>query len=380
VEDISMSSLLQLCVEEQARLAFEQQRGWRRLLNVPRVASSALQTHVNTTAHDVVFKTGTLELLHYRRETPATHPVPVLICYALVNRSYILDLQPDKSVVRRYLEQGFEVYLIDWGSPSPADSGLTLEDYVCRLLRGAVDFVLGAHSCQSLHLLGYCMGGTLAALFTALEPERIDTLTLLAAPIDFAGRESLLNLWTDQKYFDVDAFIEANGNCPASFLQVCFLYIKPIQNLMEKSLAFHDQMDDPRFTSTFFAMERWVNDNVPVAGATFREFIKKLYQENQLVRGQFQLGNRRIELARIVCPLLLLTAKNDHLVAPASTLGIRRHVGSRDIQSMTIDAGHVGLVVSSKAHATFWPSAVRWLVTRATSSARAQIDATSTPT
>ena len=84
-------------------------------------------------------------------------------------------------------------------------------------------------------------------------------------------------------------------------------------------------------------MERWVNDNIPVAGETFREFVKKLYQRNELVRGEFRLGGRRVDLRRITCPLLLLTAKNDHLVAPASTEGIRPHVGSRDVTSMAIE-------------------------------------------
>ena len=355
------ASMLEILVDQQATWFAEQQRAWRRMLSFPSVVESASQTRVGTTPQDVVFERGTIKLLRYRRQTRAQFAEPVLLCYALINRPYILDLQPDKSVVRRYLEQGFDVYMIDWGVPTDADHGLKLADYVCDFLNGAVNFVLQQHGCQNLHLLGYCMGGTISALFAALEPHLVRTLTLLAAPIDFGGRESLLNLWTDRKYFDVDAFIDANGNCPASFLQSCFLYTKPVQNLLEKNITFFEQMDNPRFVSNYFAMERWLNDNVPVAGETFREFVKKLYQDNQLVRGQLHLGERRVDLGRITCPLLLLTAKNDHLVAPPSTQGIQAHVGSRDIKAMMIDAGHVGLVVSGKAHKTFWPEATRWL-------------------
>jgi polyhydroxyalkanoate synthase len=111
-------------------------------------------------------------------------------------------------------------------------------------------------------------------------------------------------------------------------------------------------------------MERWVNDNIPIAGETFREFVKNLYQGNELVRGETCLDKRRVELSRIECPLLLLTAENDHLVAPPSTERILPHVSSRDVKAMRIDAGHVGLVVSSKAHKTFWPDAARWLARR----------------
>jgi polyhydroxyalkanoate synthase len=268
--------------------------------------------------------------------------------------------------VQRYLERGFDVYLIDWGVPTDRDRDLSLAHYVEELLSSVVDFVLAAHDLERLHLVGYCMGGTLSTLFAALYPRRVRTLTLLAAPIDFADRTSLLNVWTDERHFDVDAFVDAHGNCPAWFLQSCFQSMKPVQNYWEKHLGFFEQLEDARFLSAFFAMERWVNDNIPVAGETFREFVKKLYQGNQLVRGEFRLGEKRVDLGAITCPLLLLTAKNDHLVAPASTEGIRPHVGSSDVSGTTIDAGHVGLVVSGKAQKSLWPSATSWLAERST--------------
>ncbi len=158
-----------------------------------------------------------------------------------------------------------------------------------------------------MHLLGYCMGGTMAALFTALRPELVRTLTLLAAPIDFVGHDALLNLWTDPRHFDVDGLVDAYGNCPAWFLQTCFLPHEPrSRNLIEKNISFYEQMDDPRSMTNHFALENWVNDNIPVAGETFREFVKNLYQRNLLVKGELSLGGRRVDLARITCPLLLL--------------------------------------------------------------------------
>jgi polyhydroxyalkanoate synthase len=347
---------------------------WRRWLSVPRVVEAAFQTRVGTTPREIVLRDGTHELLRYTRTTPATQTEPILLCYALVNRPYILDLEPDRSVVRQYLDQGFEVYLIDWGSPSYDDRGLTLEHYVSGFLAKAVDLILRKHERPSLHLLGYCMGGTLAAMFAALRPDALRTLTLLAAPIDFAGKEALLNLWTDPAYFDVDALVDTYGNCPAWFLQSCFLTMNPIRNFFDKSIAFYEQMDDPRSVTSFFALEHWLNDNIPVAGETFRAFVKQLYQRNELVTGRLTLGGQRVDLARITCPLLLLTAKEDHLVAPSSTEGARAHVGSREVTSMGLGAGHVGLVVGRKAHTTFWPAATRWAAARSTQVSDAIID------
>jgi len=351
--------------EKQASWLDEQRRFSSRLLSLPRVAalaaSSAADTRMGATPHDVVFELGSMRLLRYRRTTPATARHPLLFCYALINRPYILDLLPSKSVVQRYLEQGFEVFMIDWGVPSDSDRVLTLHDYVCGRLASVVDFVLRDRGVEQLHLLGYCMGGTLATFFAALEPHRVRTLTLLATPIDFSSRSCLLNIWTDEQTFDVDAFVDAHGNCPASFLQACFLCLKPVENLLEKQVAFCEQLDDPGFVTGYFALERWLNDNIPVAGETFREFVKCLFQRNQLTLGQMKLGERSIDLARIDCPLLLLTASNDHLVPPESTERLRDHVSSSDITALALDAGHVGLVVSGKAHKSFWPKAVRWL-------------------
>lgn len=337
---------------------------WRRVQCVPRVLKQARDTRVGTTPHEVVLSRGTFKLLKYRRDTPVEQVEPVLFCYALVNRPYILDLQPDKSIVRRYLERGFDVYMIDWGVPSGGDQHFTIEHYVCGFLHECVQFILEKRACKDLHLLGYCMGGTFSTMYTALFPERIRTLTLLASPLDFSGNESLLNVWSDARYFDVDAFIDAHGNCPADFLQACFLYIKPIQNVIEKKIAFYEGMTDVGFVNNFFALEHWVNDNIPVAGETFRQFVKQLYQHNQLVRGEFRLGEWTIDLKQIACPLLLLTARNDHLVPPSSTEGLRPHVSSRDITSVISESGHVGLVVGGKAQKVVWPDATAWMANR----------------
>jgi polyhydroxyalkanoate synthase subunit PhaC len=192
-----------------AGLFKEQRRTLSRLLSIPNVIVTARRTKVGTSPNDVVLREGTHTLLRYRRETPATHAEPVLLCYALVNRPYILDLQSDKSVVRQYLDRGFDVYMIDWGVPTDADRGLTVAHYVSGFLARAVELIRRQHAGNKLHLLGYCMGGTLSALHGALQPDSLKTLSLLAAPIDFGGQESLLNLWTGPASFDVDALLHA---------------------------------------------------------------------------------------------------------------------------------------------------------------------------
>jgi polyhydroxyalkanoate synthase len=360
------STMFEMLIEQQNSSLDEAQKFWKRFLSIPKVIEKARETKVGGTPHDVVYEEDTLKLLRYRRETPATYAEPVLVCYALVNRPYILDLQPDKSVIRQLLARGFEVYMIDWGAPTAADRSLRLEDYVCGFIKNVIDYVTEHEQVSNVNLLGYCMGGAMSTMFTAVYPELVKNLVLLAVPIDFSSRDALMHLWTDEKYFDIDALIDTYGNCPAGFLQGCFVMMKPVQNLYEKYYTFYDKMYDSRFVENFFSMEKWVNDNIPVAGETFREFVKKCYQRNQLVKGEFRLGDIPVKLDRITCPVLLLTAKDDHLVPPESTEGIIPHLGSQDVKSMMINAGHVGLVVSSKAQREFWPEATRWIADRST--------------
>ncbi len=129
----------------------------------------------------------------------------------------------------------------------------------------------------------------------------------MAAPLDFGvgADDSLVQVWSDPKYFDVDALIDAFGNCPATFLQASFQMMKPVQNYVTKYITFYDKMDDEKFVENYVAMEKWTNDNIPVAGETFREFVKKLYQRNELVKGEFRLGvgEEPVQLKRITCPL-----------------------------------------------------------------------------
>ena len=217
---------------------------------------------------------------------------------------------------------------------------------------------------EQVNILGYCMGGTMSAMYTALHQKAVRNLILLAAGIDFASRDGLLNLWTDQRYFDVDAFVDAFGNCPASFLQNSFLWLKPVQNLIEKPIHFVESLADEKELDEFLTMETWLNDNVPVPGEVFREFVKFLYQQNLLVRGQMPVGRHIVNLKDITCPVLNLMASRDHLVPCAQSESFNDLVSSTDRKAIKLSAGHIGMAVGSRAQEELWPPAVQWLAER----------------
>jgi polyhydroxyalkanoate synthase len=186
----------------------------------------------------------------------------------------------------------------------------------------------------------------------------------MAAGIDFRTREGLLNLWCDSRYFDVDKFVDAYGNAPAEFLQSMFLMLKPVQNLIDKPISLFERLEDDEFVDDFLAMEGWINDNIPVPGEVFRQFVKYLYQENLLVQNQLPVGKHIVRLDKITCPVLNLMARKDDLVPCSQSAPLNDLISSKDKQIIDFPAGHIGLAVGGKAQRDLWPKAVEWLAKR----------------
>lgn len=350
------------------------QRMWsdfaRKMSHMPRVMEVARRVRVGATPSETVFRLDKLRLLHYPTESQPSFQTPLLFVFALVNRPYILDLRPGKSVVSHFVNHGFNTFNLDWGVPSDGDRYLDMEDYIEKYLDTVVDQVRKRTGCDRINILGYCMGGTMSAMYTALHPDKVKNLILLAAPVDWSNREHLLAKWTDAGVLDVDQLIEVYGNAPPELLQMSFLLLKPVSTLVEKYFTFYENIEDEKFLEDFFAMETWLNDNIPVAGEMFRQFVKLCMQENRLIQGRLRVGDRTVNLRNITCPVLNLTASSDHLVPCGQSLPFNDAVGSTDRKSITFPAGHIGMAVGSKANRELWPKACEWLAERSEPAAK----------
>jgi len=156
------------------------------------------------TPKDIIYKRGTLQLYHYRPLSNEVYRVPVLLVMSLVSKSYILDLAPGQSFIEFLLKQGYDVYLIDWGVPRPEDRVLRLEDYIVDFMPDCIARILADNGEPDLSVIGYCMGGMLAIMYSALYPNLpLKNLICLTTPVNFDGM-GLTRQWTDQRYFDVD--------------------------------------------------------------------------------------------------------------------------------------------------------------------------------
>jgi polyhydroxyalkanoate synthase len=333
---------------------------------VPDGLETMAGVEVGGTPSEVVYEENKLELHRYEPLVPAEerHDVPILFVYALINRPYILDLQPDRSVIRRMLEAGFDVYMIDWGEPSELDTSLSLHDYVNRYVDNCVDEVRERSGQDSINVLGYCMGGTMSVMYAALHPEKVRNLGLMAAGLCFDGTGGILEMWGDEEFFSPGAVTETFGNVPAEFLDVGFALMDPVHNYVTKYGNLYDNIDDDDFVENFARMEKWLNDPIDVAGVAYRQFLEDIYQENKLYRNELELNGERVDLDNIAMPVIQVIGEYDHLIPPEASRPFNDVVGSDDTELMEYSTGHIGLSVSSSTHENLWPAVADWFAER----------------
>src|SRR5436190_16983891 len=292
---------------------------------------------IATTPKDEVWHQDKVSLHHYRPLAEKKVATPVLIVYGLIGRYTMADLQEDRSLVRNLLNLGVDLYVVDWGNPSRADRWLTLDDYIDGYLDGCVQFIRERSGLDKISLLGICEGGVFTTCYAALHPEMVKNLVLTITPVDFhadASEERLgfgfINLWTRSlKPEDIDRLIEAYGNLPGEFMGSVFSMMTPMRTLTKYNLDLLEVMDDKKKLLNFLRMEKWIADRPHHPGEAAKQWLKDLYQDNKLVKGELKLGGRTVDLKNLTMPVLNVFAKDDHIIPPATTQALRLCVGSK---------------------------------------------------
>lgn len=318
---------------------------------------------VGTAPKELVYEEDKLKLYRYKGEGKSTCAVPVLIVYALVNRQYMLDLQPDRSFIRNLLKLGLDIYIIDWGYPTKVDMYLTMDDYINGYIDNCVDAIRRDTKIDKVSLMGICQGGTFSTIYSALHPEKVQNLVTLVAPFDFSTNDGLLFNWA--KCMNVDALVENYRVIPGDILNAGFLMLMPFNLNIKKYLDMLDVMEDKDKLLNFLRMEKWIFDSPGQAGECLRQFVKDCYQGNKLIKGELEIGGKPVNLKNVTMPLLNIYASADHLVPPAATKPLNDLVGSKDKTLYEFQGGHIGVFVGSRSQKELAPAIATWLGERA---------------
>lgn len=329
-----------------------------------KLASGQERVPTGLTPKEVIWTKNKALLYHYLPTTEKRHPTPLLLIYALINKPYILDLYPGNSFIEHMVEQGFDVYLLDWGEWGPEDAEVSLDDLVTDYIPKTVRKVL-RHSCQDrLSIMGYCIGGILTTLYTALHPDApLRNVIFMAAPTDFK-EAGLFGSWLNPNYFPLDQTLAAYGNMPGELIEMGAKMLKPITNYVTPYVNLSQRLDDDRYLQGWAAMNQWVNDRVDFPGAAFRQLVRDLYQDNKLIKGTLVLDGRKVDLSNIHWPALLIAAERDHITPLSTTIPLFDAISSKQKDKLVISAGHVGLVAGRGAITGLWPRVSDWLASR----------------
>lgn len=314
---------------------------------------------VGTTPKELIYKENKLQLFRYLPMKVKQKKTPILLVYALVNRPYILDLEPDRSLVLRLLEQGHPVYIIDWGYPDSSDCHTSLNDYIYGLLHRAVQHTKRSSNNKQIDLIGICQGGVFSLCYAARQPNSIRRLITLVTPVDFKSKDNQLSRWTAG--IDTHAIDFTTGNIPAKFINQLFRLLKPFQLNRDKYRRLNHLVNKKENLNTFIRMERWLSNGPDLAGKAAHEFMTAFYQNNDLHNKALMIGNELVLLETIRCPVLNLYANQDHIVPPSSAQALGQHINPKLYEELELTGGHIGVFTSIKTQTTLIRAITDWL-------------------
>ncbi len=305
-----------------------------------------------------IWRQGAVRLLDYGLPGQADAPA-VMFVPSQINRAWVLDLLPDNSMLRWLAaEAGLRPLLLDWGTPGRPERRYDVAAFLSGPLSSALDAATRLGGDRPVPVVGYCMGGTLSVALATLRGDAVSALALLASPWDFHADLSpqaeafaaALPMW--------QPVLEAFGEMPIDLIQAFFAALDP--NLAQRKFARFAAMDpDSEKARQFVALEDWLNDGPALPPRVAHDCLVGWYNENLPGSGRWQVGGRAIRPGDLRMPVLAAIPSQDRIVPPASARG-----AVRDLPDATIiepAAGHIGMVVGSRARRSLWQPLADWL-------------------
>ena len=327
---------------------------WERSLNGRKpVGAEAFKVGENLglTSGKVIFRNRLIELIQYTPATDKVRPEPVLIAPAWIMKYYILDLTPEKSLVKYLVEQGFTVFMISWKNPGPEERDLSLEDYRALGIDAALEVVRSVIPDAQVHGVGYCLGGTLMAIAAAALAGRgrdpFKTLTFLAAQVDFEEAGELTLFIDESQVSFLEDMMWQQGVLDASQMAGAFQMLR--SNDLIWSRVIHDYLMGQR--APMFDLMAWNANSTRMPYRMHSDYLRQLFLENDLAEGRHRVNGRPVALTDIRAPVFAVGTETDH-VAPWRSVFKLHLLLDTDVTFLLTSGGHNAGVVSAPGRST----------------------------
>ena len=299
-----------------------------------------------------IWTEGGSRLLDYGGDGPVALFVP-----SLVNREYVLDLAPGRSMLRWLAQNGVRPLLLDWGWPGETERTFTLTDYVAGRLERVLAETAALAGGPAV-LVGYCMGGTLAVAAAQRRPDLVRALALLAAPWDFHADDPARAAQATQCLTLLEPLLTLSGTLPVDALQVLFGMLDP-WGVADKYRRFARLDQTGERAMLFVALEDWLNDGIPLAAPVARACLGEWYGDNAPALGEWRIAGMKVEPASLRQPAFVAVPRRDRIVPPGSALPLAQMIGGAELHQPA--AGHIGMAAGSTAEQALWQPLAAWL-------------------
>ncbi len=280
----------------------------------------ALGRNLALTPGKVVFQTDLMQLIQYAPATEQVHRRPLLIIPPWINKYYILDLQPKNSFIKYAVEQGFTVFVISWANPAREHAAKTFEDYMVEGPLAALEAIAKATGEADANVIGYCLGGTLLAATLAYmavkRDSRVKAATFFASLVDFKNPGELGVFIDEEQLAAMDAMMAERGYLEGRHMATTFNMLRA-NDLIWSFVINNYLLGKEPFP---FDLLYWNSDSTRMPYAMHSFYLRKFYQENQLVvPGGISLGGVPVDLRKIDLPVYILSTREDHIAPWLST-------------------------------------------------------------
>jgi class III poly(R)-hydroxyalkanoic acid synthase PhaC subunit len=324
---------------------FDYNKERQRWANVFKILSEP-EPKIGHTPRNEVWKKNKSVLWHYPAKQKK-YEIPLFFVYSLFNKPYILDIAPKASVIEGLTNMGYEVYLLDWGSPGYEDKQMGIDTYIEKYLRTAVKRAIRPSGAAEITLIGYCLGGTIASIYASIAEEPIKNLIVATVPIDFQpfmGPDK----WAEglrEGDVNFERFIETYGIIPPKLVEGMFRAIGAPIYFTNYTTLLH-RAHDSKYVDKWRRMNKWTLDQVPFAGEAYRQLASDLFKENKLIKGGMMVGDKQVDLKNIKANLFVVSGSRDNLILEEQSKPIMDLASSRDKSYITVEAGHVSLALT----------------------------------